>query len=529
MTGRITRLTAALAATAVAALPAVAAPPPAQASGLLGGLVSTVGTVLDTTVTGVVGVVGALVPTGWLFDDSVTTLADARAAVGADTLIGHGYDGSGVGVALLDTGVVGVPGLSSGNVVNGPDLSFESQSPAWAHLDTFGHGTHMAGIIAGNDPSTGFRGIAPRARLTSLKLASSDGAVDVSQVIAGLDWVVQHRNDDPRNPIRVVNLSFGTDGAQSYQVDPLTHAVENAWRAGLVVVVAGGNDGGALDNPAYDPYVLAVGAADPAGTPRLTSDDTVPDFSARGSATRRVDVVAPGRSVASLRDPGSYLDLAYPGARSGSQLFKGSGTSQAAAVVSGAVALLLDQRPGLSPDQVKALLRSTASPLPRADSAGRGAGEINVAAAAAAVVPAGATQSWPRSQGIGSLEQARGTSHVADGDVELTGEQDILGPWNAAAWASASSAGRAWSGGAWMGRTWTGSCACDTTWSGATWSVAPWAGRSWAGRSWAGRSWASRSWAGRSWAGDGWAGRSWAGRSWAGRSWAAAGSPGPGS
>jgi serine protease AprX len=525
----MTRAIAAVAVSAAATLPAFVAPQPAEASGLLGGLVSTVGAVVGGTVNGVVGIVGALVPTGWLFDDTVTTLADVRSAVGADALLNRGYDGSGVGVALLDTGVVPVAGLSSGNVVNGPDLSFESQSPGWAHLDTFGHGTHMAGIIAGNDRSTGYRGLAPGARLTSLKLASSDGAVDVSQVIAGLDWVVQHRNDDPRNPIRVVNLSFGTDGGQDYQVDPLTHAVENAWHAGLVVVVSGGNEGGVLDNPAYDPYVLAVGAADDADTPRVTTDDTVPDFSARGTAGRRVDVVAPGRSVASLRDPGSYLDQAYPGARSGDRLFRGSGTSQAAAVVSGAVALLLDARPNLTPDQVKALLRSTASPMPLADVAGRGAGEVDVAAAATSVVPPGATQSWPRSRGTGSLEQARGTSHVADGGTELTGERDVLGDWDGAAWAAASSAGRAWSGGSWMGRAMTGPCACDTSWAGPAWSVAPWDGRSWAGRSWAGRSWAGRSWAGRSWAGNSWAGRSWAGRSWAGRSWAAAGSPGSGS
>ena len=137
-------------------------------------------------------------------------------------------------------------------------------------------------------------------------------------MIAAIDWVVEHRNDDPGNPIRVLNLSYGTDGVQDYQIDPLAHAVENAWRAGIVVVVAGGNDGigrRKLNNPAYDPYVIAVGAADTRG-PRRTGDDLVPDFSSRGDASRRVDVAAPGRSIVSLRNPGSYLDLAHPGARS---------------------------------------------------------------------------------------------------------------------------------------------------------------------------------------------------------------------
>jgi serine protease AprX len=382
----------------------------------------------------------------------------------------------------------------------------------------------MAGIIAGNGRYgllglTRFQGLAPDARLTSLKVATSDGAVDVSQVVAAVDWVVQHRNDDPKNPIRVLNLSFGTDGVQDYQVDPLTHAVENAWRAGIVVVVSGGNEGplAALNNPAYDPYVIAVGAADTRGTTG-TSDDLVPGFSSRGDASRRVDLTAPGRSIASLRDPGSYLDSAYPAARYGDGLFKGSGTSQAAAVVSGGIALLLQQRPGLTPDQVKSLLRRTAWPMPRADVAGRGAGELNLAAASLALAPS-ATQTWPRSAGTGSLEEARGTEHVADGDVELTGEYDVLGPWNGTSWARASSAGTSWAGGSWNGRPWTGSCWCAVSWTGPTWSSVAWSGRSWAGRSWAGRSWAGRSWAGRSWAGGAWAGRSWAGRSWAGVAW----------
>jgi serine protease AprX len=446
----------------------------------------------------------------WRSEGAATSLQDVREAIGADALLRLGHDGTGVGVALLDTGVAAVDGL--GSVVDGPDLSFESQAPGLAHLDTFGHGTHMAGIIAGADRTgpTRFRGVAPGARLTSLKVASADGAVDVSQVVAGVDWVVAHRDDDPAHPIRVLNLSYGTGSVQDYRLDPLTHAVENAWRAGIVVVVAGGNEGdsGKLADPAYDPYVIAVGAADTHGTAR-TSDDTVPDFSARGAADRRVDLVAPGTSVVSLRDPGSTIDQANPQARVDGGLFKGSGTSQAAAVVSGAVALLLDLRPQLTPDQVKAVLTRSASPLPRADRDARGAGELDVLAASLRPTPRGEQQDWPVSTGTGSLEAARGGEHVADGDVELTGEQDVLGPWDAQAWARASSEHRSWVGGRWNGRLWTGDCACDAGWAGPAWSVVPWEGRSWAGRSWAGRSWAGRSWAGRSWAGRSWATAGW--------------------
>ncbi len=514
---RVTALGAALAA--LTSLPTGAA-----SAGLLDPLEPVAGSVLTPVLSAVDGITGELVPTGWIYDGTATPMTEVRASIGAGSLWAKGITGSGVGVALVDTGVVPVPGLTNGNVVNGPDLSFESQDDARRYLDTFGHGTHLAGIIAGNDGGSlalnKFQGVAPDAELTSLKMASSDGAVDVSQVVAAVDWVVAHRNDDPANPIRVLNLSYGTDGTQDYRLDPLTHAVENAWRKGIVVVVAGGNngnDGSKLNDPAYDPYVLAVGAADTRGT-TTAGDDLVADFSSRGDASRRVDVTAPGRSLVSLRNPGSYIDAAHAGARTGTRFFRGGGSSQAAAVVSGAVALLLDARPGLTPDQVKALLRSTATSMPLADAAGRGAGEVNVAAAALSPTPT-VTQSFVRSAGTGSLEQARGTAHVADGDVELTGERDILGPWKAATWASNSTAGTSWVGGRWNGRDWTGSCWCASTWSGPSWSGRQWTGSSWSGRQWTGRQWTGRQWTGRQWTGDSWTGRQWTGRQWTGGSW----------
>ena len=462
---------------------------------------------------------------GWLYDDSVTSMSHVRSVIGADEMHALGYTGDGVGVALVDTGVVPVPGLSSGDVVNGPDLSFESQSDHRVYLDSFGHGTHMAGIIAGDSEGSllgleeDFTGIAPDARLTSVKVGAHDGGVDVSQVIAAIDWVVEHKDDDPRHPIRVLNLSYGTDGTQDYRIDPLTHAVENAWRAGIVVVASGGNDGTSasqLNNPAYDPFVLAVGAADTAGTV-VTADDTVPPFSSRGSASRRVDVVAPGRSIASLRSPGSFLDMAHPGARVGDHLFKGSGSSQAAAVVSGAVALLLEQRPDLTPDEVKALLRGTAAPLSGADDAGQGAGEIDLRAASV-TAGFGQPQTFETSTGTGSVEEARGTQHVADGGVDLVGEFHVLGPWSKK-WAEESTVGTAWEGGDWNRRTWTGDCWCATSWAGPAWSSVPWKGDSWAEQPWSGRSWPGHRWDGHRWDGDGWDGGSWVGHRWDGDAW----------
>ena len=461
---------------------------------LVGGTVGVVSTALDTT-SGLLG--GA----DWGYAPSVARMPEVAAAVGADDMWARGWTGKGVGVALVDTGVVPVTGLVSGNVVNGPDLSFDSQSPS-PNLDAFGHGTHMAGIIAGNDGTPGgFSGIAPGATLLSVKVAAHDGAADVTQVIAAIDWVVQHRNDPGLN-IRVLNLSFGTDGRQDAALDPLTHAVQNAWRAGITVVVAGGNRGSehpSLANPARDPYVVAVGADDTHGTSDSSLDDTVPTFSSRGSSARRVDVVAPGQSVASLRNPGSYIDTEYPGAVVDERFFKGSGTSGAAAVVSGAAALLLQQRPALTPNDVKRLLSSTAQPLPQADSAGRGAGLVDVSAASLAPRPL-ATQTGTRSTGRGTIEAARGTYHVGDDGDDLTGEQDIFGkPWQPAVWAPASAAQTAWTGGTWNGSDWTGACWCGTSWSGTSWSSRSWSSRSWSGDAWESRSWSSRSWSGSSW------------------------------
>jgi serine protease AprX len=462
---------------------------------------------------------------------------------GASAMWDAGYTGAGVDVAIIDSGVVPIDGLrTAGKVVHGPDLSFEGLTcdrsgcrpgPA-ATLDTYGHGTHMAGIIAGRDdaaPGTvtsassgNFVGVAPDARIVSIKVADAQGRTDVSQAIAAIDWVIQHKNANGMN-IRVLNMSFGTDGVQSYQLDPLAYAAEQAWHKGIVVVVAAGNSGygsAKLNNPAYDPYVIAVGGADGLGT-ATTDDDIVPSWSASGDGTRNPDVVAPGQSVVSLRVPNSQLDAAYPGARTGERFFRGTGTSQSAAVVSGAAALLLEQRPELTPDQVKALLTGSARQLPSADAIAQGSGLIDLSAASAAATP-NAVQTWPRSTGTGSLDQARGTAIVKHNGKELRGEQTFTGKkWNAGQFSQALRtavasktplSGLSWSGLSWSGLSWSG-----LSWSGLSWSGLSWSGLSWSGLSWSGLSWSGLSWSGLSWSGLSWSGLSWSGLSWSGISW----------
>jgi serine protease AprX len=457
-----------------------------------------------------------------------------RAIVGADKLWARGWTGKGVDVAVIDTGVSPVRGLTSGNVVNGPDLSFDSQRADLRHKDGFGHGTHMASIVAGRDaagtvasysaPGT-FTGVAPDARVVSVKVGASDGAADVSQVIAAIGWVAENRNRNGLN-IRVLNLSYGTDSAQDWRDDPLAYAAEAAWRKGILVVVAAGNDGTSreeLADPAMDPNLLAVGASDPKGTV-TTADDVLPSFSNRGTKDRYVDVVAPGTHVLGLRNPNGVVDQTYPASRVGTRLTRGSGTSQATAVVSGAAALLIGAHPGLTPNQVKNAFVATASVSPVGTPKKMGAGIVNLAAAQALVAKGGASATGSPAgfgTGLGSLEKARGSVHVEDGGVALTGEKDIFGrAWTPATFATQTAAGTTWNAGVWNGSTWTGSTWRTTgEWATPTWSGSSWTGRSWVGRSWVGRSWVASSWEGRSWVGDSWAGRSWVSASWASGAW----------
>ncbi len=464
------------------------------------------GVVPDGTVT-VSSTYDGFVPQDWA--GSLPAVADV---VGADAFWSQGHHGGGVDVALIDTGVSEVPGLDAGQVLHGPDLSFDSQDPAAIHVDTYGHGTHLAGIIAGREvgaalPSgpddTNFVGMAPGARLLSVKIGDRNGTVDVSQALAAIDWVVQHRDQDGLD-IRVLNLSFGFDSTQGYQVDPLAYAAEMAWRNGIVVVAAAGNGGhrASLSSPAYSPHVLAVGATDSMGT-RDTTDDAIPTWSSC-DPLRNPDVVAPGRTIVSARVPVSYVAANHPESEVTPTLARGSGTSQSAAVVSGAAALLISQRPDITPDQVKALLTSTADPIRKAAPPRcQGAGVIDLAEVRDAATP-DTSVTAPFSSGLGSLEAARGPAHVRDSslrtddpDAVLHGEQDIFGqPWSGSQWTGSQWTGSQWTGGTWTdgwwnGSQWTGSQGTGSQWTGSQWTGSQWTGSQWTGSQWTGSQWTS--------------------------------------
>jgi serine protease AprX len=338
---------------------------------------------------------------------------------------------------------------------------------------------------------------------------------------------VQHANDPGMN-IRVLNLSYGTNSVQPYTVDPLAYAAEVAWKQGIVVVAAGGNYGfqshmnttPALADPAFDPYVLAVGTSDSNGTNTL-ADDTVPAFSPwpKRGATRGVDMVAPGMHLQGLRVPNSYIDTNHPEGQIDSRYFRGSGTSQSSAIVSGAAALVLEKYPSATPDQVKELLSDSGYPI-IGKAQQIGGGELQLGSALTALLPTYATQRWLPSTGAGSLEAARGSDHISMNGVPLTGEQDIMGSsFDAPAMAILEAQGKSWSGGIWNGKSWSGNSWSGLSWSGISWSGLSWSGDFWSGLSWSGNSWSGLSWSGLSWSGNSWSGNSWSGLSWSGSSW----------
>jgi hypothetical protein len=308
---------------------------------------------------------------------------------------------------------------------------------------------------------------------------------------------------------------------QDYQLDPLAYAAEQAWHAGIAVVVAVGNEGFGtqkVNNPAYDPYLIAVGSDSANGT-ATTVDDVVSAFSNDGDGTRNPDLVAPGEQVVSLRNAGSFLDTSYPAARIGERLFRGSGTSQAAAVVSGAAALLIQQRPGITPDQLKTLLMGTAESIPNATAAQQGAGLIDLAGAKDSATP-NTVQSFAVSTGVGSLEAARGSVHVSVSGKVVRGEVDVRGrSFNASKWAEGLRKGTNWNGLTWSGLTWSGLTWSGLTWSGLTWSGVQWNGLTWSGLTWSGLTWSGLTWSGLTWSGLTWSGLTWSGLTWSGLTW----------
>jgi serine protease AprX len=268
-------------------------------------------------------------------------------------------EGAGVGVALIDTGVAPTADLDD-RLIHGPDYTDEDDG-----LDRYGHGTFMAGLIAGDGTSPGSdgpTGIAPAAHVVSVKVAGADGRTSLSTLLEAIGWVVTNQDE---YGIRVLNLSIGARMDAAPQADPLARAVEAAWASGITVVTASGNLGdGEVTSPGHSPWAITAGAVDT--TTGITAGEVaLADWSgaARVTSLYKPDLLAPGASVVSLRAPDSTIDVDHPEARVGDQYFRGSGTSMSTALVSGAVASLLDDRAWATPDDVKGALTSTGRPV----------------------------------------------------------------------------------------------------------------------------------------------------------------------
>jgi serine protease AprX len=326
----------------------------------------------------------------WMSVSNQATAADqVRAGQSSGSGNIKGVTGQGVTVAVLDSGIDTQHVALAGKVIASVSTVTGDSSTA----DGYGHGTHVAGIIAGsaNGATPLFNGgIAPGAQLVDVRVLDATGAGLTSDVIAGIEWVLANQS---RYNIRVINLSLGHPVYESCTTDPLCQEVQKAYNAGIVVVAAAGNYGltadgrtvlGGIASPANSPYAITVGSLNTWGT-ASRSDDTLATYSSRGptaiDSVVKPDVAAPGTKIVSLQGNNSSLALKYPqihvaGILDNEYMYL-SGTSMATPVVTGGVALLLEGTPGLTPAQVKLALQYGATYLPDAGLTGAGAGSVN--------------------------------------------------------------------------------------------------------------------------------------------------------
>jgi serine protease AprX len=379
--------------------------------------------------------------------------------------------GKGVGVAVIDTGIAGdlrdfrvAQYDSRSRVVATAQINPSSTKAG----DQYGHGTHVAGIIAGNsfnrsslDPLNGkYAGIAPDASLIDVKVSDDDGNATILDVLYGLQFAVDFKD---QLGIRIVNLSLESTVPQSYKVDPLDAAVEAAWFKGLVVVAAAGNRGVASDAVSYapgnDPYVISVGGTDDAGT-RNVSDDALASWSARGvtqDGIAKPEINAPGSRIVSNLAPGSAFASMCPTCVLTGGMIRAGGTSMAAPMVAGAAALLLERFPNLTPNQVKGILIDSARTLPGGLPGLDTYGALKrVEAGNLPVANQGLTPNPLVSAATGEIDYARSS-------------------WSRSSWSNASGTQSAdWSRSSWSRSSWSSYDSSGVETSRSSWSRSSW-------------------------------------------------------
>jgi serine protease AprX len=362
--------------------------------------------------------------------------------------------GQGIGVAVVDSGINPNGDLYTVLGVNRQiaDVRFNNDYNQNTS-DGFGHGTVVSSIVGGDgsDSSGAYIGVAPMVNLINVKVSNDDGSAQIKDVVSGLQWVLDNKS---KYNIRVVNLSLNSSVAESYQTSPLDAAVEILWFNKIVVVASAGNYGsGKIYPPANDPFIITVGATDDKGTSGLT-DDSVAAFSAYGTTSdgfAKPDLVAPGKNIVGrMVNTNMGMAQAHPKNVLSSTYFRMSGTSAAAPMVSGAVALLLQDEPNLTPDQVKYRLKATANKSWAGYSSTKaGAGYLDVYAAVR-----------------GTTTQNANTG-TAVSNLLTTGSGNVLGPavsWNSVSWNSVS-----WNSVSWNSVSWN-----SVSWNSVSWNSDYW-------------------------------------------------------
>ncbi len=402
-----------------------------------------------------------------------------------------GPSGRGVTVAILDSGIATNTDLASSRIVGWKDFVNGQPAP----YDDAGHGTFVAGLIAGDGTgslpledggfaSVQFRGVAPEASLVGIKVLDETGQGRASSLVAGIAWAVEHKDE---YGIRVLNISIGGNPVGSVRRDPVARAVEVAWQRGIVVVCAAGNEGefgpGGVLSPGNDPLVITVGATDTRQTASVT-DDAVAGYSSMGPTLfdefAKPDLVAPGNRLISLRTQGSYIDANFsentvpvfeyaPAAPAGtaSNYLKLSGTSTSAPLVTGAAALMLGEDPTLTPDDLKVRLMRTADPVAGAGQYQQGAGTLDVDEALADTSKA---QGYALSAYVG-----KGKGVFKDKDYAT---------WESRSWAKYGWTKFKWTKFKWTKFKWTKFKWTEETWTKFKWTKFKWTEYEWAKFKW---------------------------------------------
>jgi serine protease AprX len=382
----------------------------------------------------------------------------------------QGFSGQGIAVAIVDSGIAPVDDLSlpSSRIVASVDLT-----SAPASGDPGGHGTHVAGIVAGNgtDSAQSRQGVAPGAKVVNVRVIGAEGVASLSSVIRGIEWVINNRKT---YNIRVMNLSLGATATTGYRDDPLAAAVEMAWNSGIVVVAAAGNAGplpASIVTPGTDPFVITAGALDDATT-LSTADDTVAFFSSLGptfsDGLNKPDLVAPRRKVVALRAMGSYLDNLLPERRTDTYYFRLSGTSMSAPVVAGSVALMLQKNPSLKPTQVEYILTHTTQPVVLSPGANvTGAGLLNAYAAVNSTLNSRANLGLTPSD------------NFAKSVYSLVRGMPLAGKWRNPTYRGINWSDITWDDITWDRTTWENLLWEDITWDNITWTDITWEDITW--------------------------------------------------